>query len=168
MYCSECLFFRNDGICKNPKSRFKDVGYFQKAGKCFTSPAEMEQKEAEIEQITPKIEQTMAKENDMVQSALDAVKRVCADCGRELPIESFQRNTKGARISICKDCMAKRRKAGRARGGKSPEQKLMEAVEKRGENIAEYLKDITDLDLAKELHRRGYAGVLTRHEELHV
>lgn len=171
MYCSDCYFFRNDGICKNPASKKRDVGYFQKAGACFTDPAQIEQKPAEIAPIPPKIEQKpMEKEQkDAVSDVLENIKRKCADCGRELPIEQFQRNASGDRISICKECMNKRRKAGKTRLPKgTPEQHLLDAVAVRMEKTAELCKCLTDADLAGELHRRGYSGKLTRNQELNV
>lgn len=171
MYCSDCYYFRNDGICKNPASKKRDVGYFQKAGGCFTDPAQIEQKPAEIAPIPPKIEQEpMAKEQkDAVSEVLENIKRKCAECGRELPIEQFQRNVNGERISICKECMNKRRKAGKTKLPKgTPEQHLLDAVAVRMEKTAELCKCLTDADLAGELRRRGYSGKLTRNQELNV
>lgn len=171
MYCSDCYFFRNDGICKNPASKKRDVGYFQKAGSCFTDPAQIEQKPAEIAPIPPKIEQKpMAKEQkDAVSEVLENIKRKCAECGRELPIEQFQRNVNGDRISICKECMNKRRKAGKTKLPKgSPEQHTMLSVEKRMQKVAEITESLAGAALAAELRRRGYSGKLTRNQELNV
>ena len=172
MYCSECFFFRNDGICKNPQSKFKDVGYFQKAGKCFKDPVSGEAELAEVkyDEPTTEIEETMSKDVIHLPEKVEELskKRVCAECGRELPIDSFQRSSKGEPISICKECMAKRRKAGRAKGEKSPEQKIIDAVDARLLKGAELCKSLTDAELAAELRRRGYTGKLTKIEELDV
>lgn len=172
MYCSDCFFFRNDGICKNPKTPRRDVGYFQKAGSCFTDPkeqneAELEQPAAGIAQESPKIEQKPMEKEQNTRPATNT--KVCADCGRELPIESFQKNVKGERISVCKECMSKRRKAGKTKLPKgTPEQHLLDAVAVRMEKTAELCKCLTDADLAGELRRRGYSGKLTRNQELNV
>lgn len=177
MYCSDCFFFRNDGICKNPKVPRRDVGYFQKAGSCFTDPkeqneAELEQPAAEIAQESPKIEQTMSKENNTtppeVQQALDSVKRTCAGCGRELPITKFGKNAYGY-TKYCKDCMKQRQMAGKTKLPKeSPEQHIALSVEKRMQKVAEITETLADADLAAELRRRGYSGKLTRNQELNV
>lgn len=89
MYCSDCFFFSDLGRCKNPDVRYTDVGYFQKAGACF--------KEKEPKKETPVMEKTTTET------------KVCADCGRELPIEAFQKTRSGAPANYCKDCMNKRR-----------------------------------------------------------
>lgn len=161
MYCSDCFFFRNDGICKNPKVPKRDVGYFQKAGSCFTDPAQIEQKPAEIAPIPPKIEQEpMAKEQkDAVSEVLENIKRKCAECGRELPIEQFQRNVNGDRISICKDCMTARRKKGRTKPKPQPEEHLLPGIDVSG---------VSDEALVGELVKRGYHGKLTKTTEFEL
>lgn len=184
MYCSECRFFSDLGRCRNGATRRGDVGYFQKACK-FAEPLgimefpELLQEGVKIVPIPPNIEQKPLKiEQAMTEKVINLPEKVeelnqpaktktCADCGRELPLESFQRNTKGERISVCKDCMARRRREGKNKG-KSPEQKLMEAVEVRLEKVAELCKPLTDADLAAELRRRGFSGKLTKCEELNV
>ena len=162
MYCSDCYYFRNDGICKNPASKKRDVGYFQKAGACFTDPAQIEQKPAEIAPIPPKIEQEpMAKEQkDAVSEVLENIKRKCAECGRELPIEQFQRNVNGDRISICKDCMTARRKKGRTKPKPQPE----EEHQLPGFDVS----GASDEALVRELVMRGYHGKLTKTTEFEL
>ena len=162
MYCSDCYFFRNDGICKNPASKKRDVGYFQKAGACFTDPAQIEQKPAEIAPIPPKIAQEpMAKEQkDAVSEVLENIKRKCAECGRELPIEQFQRNVNGDRISICKECMTARRKKGRTKPKPQPE----EEHQLPGFDVS----GASDEALVRELVKRGYHGKLTKTTEFEL
>ena len=183
MYCSNCFFFRGDGLCKCPDSRKREVGYFQKPCSHFEllddKRDQIEQKVPEIEQKQPIIEQTMSKENDPtppeVQQALDSVKRTCADCGRELPITAFGKNAYGY-TKYCKDCMKKRQKAGKAKLPEgTPEQHLMEAIlgpDYKADKDAKFdemlLASIPSVILTAELKRRGYHGKLSRTVEIEI
>lgn len=64
-------------------------------------------------------------------------KKKCKCCGRELPLTSFHRQSKGYR-KICISC--ERNKTG----------------------VTERFKDFTDRDLMEELRSRGYKGTFKR------
>ena len=137
MYCSDCFFFSDLGRCKNPTVRYTDVGYFQKAGACF--------KEKESKKETPVMATTETK--------------VCADCGRELPIEAFQKTRSGAPANYCKECMNKRRGAGKV---EKPEAQPTPQTEEKPVKRRNYLHYVTDDALVAELKRRGYTGQITK------
>ena len=77
-------------------------------------------------------------------------KKVCNQCGRELPIDEFNRNHYG-HVSVCKECS--RENGRRTRAGKSEvyelKRQLEEATKKR-------LEDFTPRQLMEDLKRRGY------------
>lgn len=146
MYCSYCFFFTDLGRCKNPKVRNADVGYFQKAGPCFT--------EKKPEKETP------------VMAKITSETKVCADCGRELPIEMFQKTRSGGTANYCKDCMNKRRGGQNKVEEEKPEPEVQQVPEKTEEpkptKKRNYLHYVTDDALVAELKRRGYTGSLTK------
>ena len=139
MYCSDCFFFSDLGRCKNPGVRYTDVGYFQKAGACF--------KEKEPKKETPVMEKTTTET------------KVCADCGRELPIEAFQKTRSGAPANYCKDCMNKRRGTRKV---EKPETQPTPQAEEKPVKRRNYLHYVTDDALVAELKRRGYTGQITK------
>ncbi|MBR0246025.1 MAG: hypothetical protein IJQ61_06125 [Bacteroidales bacterium] len=141
MRCSECFFFRGkDGGCTNPKSRFGYVGYFQEAGPCFAAKDAPE------------------KENKTMAEEPKEIKRVCADCGRELPLEQFARNRSGY-TKYCKECMKVRRGKGKQPGGNYhlPQAPL---------NVG--IAAIGDEALMAELKKRGWSGRLTKTLEMEI
>ena len=83
--------------------------------------------------------------------------KVCRDCGRELPLDSFS-NSKKSRTGkqpICKECMSKRLSAAaanRERDKKAP------CPEPKGVNpdLAKFMAR----ELLEELRARGYRGTL--------
>lgn len=168
MYCSECRFFSDLGRCRNGAARRGDVGYFQKAcalyeGLCLPereTPV-IEQKVAEIEQKQPIIVQ---KPMEKVQTEIGT--KVCSRCGKAKPYLDFRHNTKGERISVCKECMTESRKAGKSR--KADESRPIERKDLTKEDFAEIITYLTDEGLARELARRGYSGKLVKHTELNV
>lgn len=139
MYCSDCFFFSDLGRCKNPKSHRSDVGYFQKAGPCFA-------------------ERQPEKENKTMAEEPKEIKRVCADCGRELPLEQFARNRSGY-TKYCKECMKARRGKGKQVGANYhiPQTSL---------NVG--IAAISDDALMAELHKRGWSGRLTKTLEMEI
>lgn len=139
MYCSDCFFFSDLGRCKNPKSHRSDVGYFQKAGPCFA-------------------ERQPEKEIPVMAEEPKEIKRVCADCGRELPLEQFARNRSGY-TKYCKECMKARRGIGKQ--GKGDYRLHASPL-----NIG--IAAIADDALMAELHKRGWSGHLTKTIEMDV
>ena len=81
--------------------------------------------------------------------------RVCATCGRELPITMFAQNHYGIAKS-CKECNGKKIADGKAYKSKvtALQQELETAKRTR-------LADFSPRDLMEELARRGYKGELT-------
>lgn len=143
MRCSECFFFRGkDGGCTNPKSRFGYVGYFQEAGPCFAAKDAPEP----------------IKENKAMAEETKDIKRVCADCGRELPLEQFARNRQGY-TKYCKECMKVRRGKGKQVGANYhiPHTPL---------NVG--IAAISDDALMAELRKRGWSGRLTKTLEMEI
>lgn len=141
MRCSECFFFRGkDGSCTNPKSRFGYVGYFQEAAPCFAAKDAPE------------------KENKTMAEEPKEIKRVCADCGRELPLEQFARNRSGY-TKYCKECMKARRGIGKQ--GKGDYRFHASPL-----NVG--IAAISDDALMAELHKRGWSGRLTKTLEMEV
>lgn len=143
MLCSRCFFFRgDDGRCANPRSRFGYVGFFQEAGPCF----------ADRETPEP------VKENKTMAEESKEIKRKCADCGRELPLEQFARNRSGY-TKYCKECMKVRRGKGKQPGGNYhlPQAPL---------NVG--IAAIGDEALMAELKKRGWSGRLTKTLEMEI
>lgn len=141
MRCSECFFFRGkDGSCTNPKSRFGYVGYFQDAGPCFAAKDAPE------------------KENKTMAEEPKEIKRVCADCGRELPLEQFARNRSGY-TKYCKECMKARRGIGKQGNGD---------YRFHASPLNVGIAAISDDALMAELHKRGWSGRLTKTLEMEV
>lgn len=142
MYCSDCFFFSDLGRCKNPKSHRSDVGFFQKAGPCFAA----------------KDAPDPIKENKTMAEEPKEIKRVCADCGRELPLEQFARNRSGY-TKYCKECMKARRGIGKQGKG---DYRLHASPLNVG------IAAIADDALMAELHKRGWSGHLTKTIEMDV
>lgn len=142
MYCSDCFFFSDLGRCKNPKSHRSDVGFFQKAGPCFAAKDAPEP----------------IKENKTMAEEPKEIKRVCADCGRELPLEQFARNRSGY-TKYCKECMKARRGIGKQGKG---DYRLHASPLNVG------IAAIADDALMAELHKRGWSGHLTKTIEMDV
>lgn len=139
MYCSDCFFFSDLGRCRNSKSHRSDVGYFQKAGPCFA-------------------ERQPEKEIPVMAEEPKEIKRVCADCGRELPLEQFARNRSGY-TKYCKECMKARRGIGKQGRG---DYRLHSSPINVG------IAAISDDALMAELHKRGWSGHLTKTIEMDV
>lgn len=142
MYCSDCFFFSDLGRCKNPKSHRSDVGFFQKAGPCFAAKDAPEP----------------IKENKTMAEEPKEIKRVCVDCGRELPLEQFARNRSGY-TKYCKECMKARRGIGKQGKG---DYRLHASPLNVG------IAAIADDALMAELHKRGWSGHLTKTIEMDV
>lgn len=147
MRCSECFFFRgDDSRCANPKSRFGYVGFFQEAGPCFAAKDAPEP----------------IKENKTMAEEPKDIKRVCADCGRELPLEQFARNRSGY-TKYCKECMKARRGNGKkTSNGGGANYHIPQAPLNTGLSV------IGDAALMEELHKRGWSGHLTKTIEMDV
>lgn len=115
MKCHECISFA-DGICRNPQSRRRDVGFFQEA--CGLAEPETFTEEPAI------INQNTMNENENKEENAAPVTYTCKGCGRDLPPDQFYKNRWGL-TSYCKDCMEKKKQTGTKSGTKKegkPEQ----------------------------------------------
>ena len=74
--------------------------------------------------------------------------KICKECGRELPLEQFYKNRWGV-TDYCVECMNKKK-------------------ERKADKAPADLSAIPDGELAAELKRRGWQGVLTRKEEITI
>ena len=148
-----------DGACRLPSSGRKVVAYFQEACKARNTQ----------------------NDNNMKDE-----KKICQECGRELPLEEFARNRWGY-TNTCKDCM-KAKKAGKApEKNSTPEPKkemtldgvvLQEAFREAAEmakehnerlrKAADFLSGVATPILMDELKRRGWSGTLIQHNELTI
>ena len=90
--------------------------------------------------------------------------RVCATCGRELPITMFAQNHYGIAKS-CKECNGKKIAAGKARQNELESLRKELSIAKNAR-----LAMFTPRDLMEELARRGYKGKLTytKIEEINI
>lgn len=81
-------------------------------------------------------------------------KRVCKQCGKELPLTSFFRNKYGY-TQVCKEC-------ARANRASKKQSKTELAQLKRQLEIARQLRisQFSPRELMAELHRQGYEGTL--------
>ena len=118
--CKDCFFFRDLGICKNSKSKKTEVGYFQEACPEFTPPEDESSTNGEShtghETHEEKKEEDKEDKDDTdmdtKQENQPGLTKTCTKCGKELPLESFNRSArhKDGRLSVCKECMAASRK----------------------------------------------------------
>ena len=132
MHCHDCIFFSDLGRCRNGRAKRQDVGYFDKSCNHFIMANE---KETTIE-VHPHT-------------------KVCAGCGKELPLESFSKNPHGY-TRFCKECMGKKRgkKSATAPSGQEGSKAPLSGYE--------------TWELTAELKRRGFTGRLTHLEEYEI
>ena len=102
MKCHECISFA-DGICRNPQSRRRDVGFFQEAT----------------------IDQNTMNEHENKEENAAPVTYTCKGCGRELPPDQFYKNRWGL-TSYCKDCMEKKKQTGTKSAAEKLEEMYLE------------------------------------------
>jgi len=96
MKCHECISFTELGGCRNGRSGRKFVGWFQEA----------------CQYGEPKEAYKNKNQDTMKENETNAATQVCKDCGRELPLEEFQKGPHGY-MNYCKECFKKRQKAGK-------------------------------------------------------
>lgn len=93
--------------------------------------------------------------------------KVCKECGRELPVESFKMSRFGSRVSVCTECANEKRRA-------NAEEKKRKAVEEKkialqkAKDTERELEKFSPRQLMKELSRRGYKGVLTFTQKIDI
>ncbi len=148
MYCSECSFFRGDGLCKNPQVRKREVGYFQKACAKF------------VERETTKQTETPTDIMEMNTQTSAPQTKVCERCGRELPLDQFDRHyaTKDKHTKICHECNTAAKKAGfRPKPSQAPATAHLEEPAKPS-----CIQEATDAELIAEIAVRGYKGNLSK------
>lgn len=98
----------------------------------------------EVTSITERQPIVGAKESE---SMFETEMRICAKCGRQLPLSEFYQKNEGYQ-SWCKDCQ---KEHGRLRNGTTGEYRANPTI-----------SEATDHQLYDELKRRGYDGKLTR------
>jgi len=148
MYCSECSFFRGDGLCKNPQVRKREVGYFQKACAQF------------VERKTTKQTETPTDSMEMNTATSAPQTKVCERCGRELPLDQFDRHyaTKDKHTKICHECNTAAKKAGfRPKPIQAPA-----TAHLAEEHKPSCIQEATDAELIAEIAVRGYKGNLSK------
>ena len=82
MYCGNCKYFSNNGICQNPLTQARGVAYFAPMCKDGNIPLPAGYGE-------PRSRQSHI--------------RICKWCGREFPLEQFVKNAAGY-TRVCKEC----------------------------------------------------------------
>lgn len=144
--CGDCGCYRPGGHCVNPKVRKQVVGYLQPPCQYFDG-----QNNTPNQHPPQNMKQTENQENM-------ATKKVCKDCGRELPIESFVRSRSGF-TDHCKECWSKARRADIAK---------KKDAEPKPAPIRSGAESLPDDQLIEELRKRGFQGKLTRIFEVEV
>lgn len=166
--CGQCAWNEGGRWCRK---KYKDVAYFAQEP-CFTTDEEyhllLAQDIMKVESNTKKLTQ----DTNKMESNTNIKTKVCKECGRELPIESFQRQVRSSDgyMHICKECKTKRTIAGL---GKAPEEfkhKEIEEINKRGlvQDIDPFfpLEKFRDIELVSELRDRGWTVTCTKVIEL--
>jgi len=142
--CSDCRFFGQLGRCYNPKQRRLERGYFE-----------------------PACEDIELKEKNMD-------KKTCKRCGRELPLDAFNKQTSSAdgHQAHCRECQAEMAKERREKnkGAVPPPSEASEVHQAVLVNngrpssivIMQALYDASDDMLISALRERGYTGQLSK------
>lgn len=95
--------------------------------------------------------------------------KVCAKCGRELPIENFRKNpkSKDGYLNTCRECISATMKAAYAKtNGIEPSEPANEPKpEVKNEEAVQFYQP-TDQALVDELRRRGWDVKCTKVVEL--
>ncbi len=137
--CGDCAHYRAGGHCADRKA---DVAYLWAACTEFTKK----------DNVTNVVTNTMETEKTTPTT------KVCKRCGRELPLEAFNRHAKSADglQSYCRECQHDLSKIGAAKAGRpkkaaaKPETVPTPAIPNPS------MTEMPDHDLVKELRRRGY------------
>lgn len=133
--CGECRRYHtnryHESICGLTG---KNVGFLWEAKEdCFEAIALPETPAEENKGLTSDDKKSTPNDNKMAQDAnkMENTPRlkVCKECGRELPIESFQIIGRHKAVnSICKECQHKKAAATRERNAKAEEDKLLKSI----------------------------------------
>ena len=91
--------------------------------------------------------------------------KVCKCCGRELPVTNFRVGKYGERVGICYDCVnIHREEKKEARRRMKAEEIKREQEDRQQMGLAQY----TNVQLFKELARRGITGSLTLTKDINL
>lgn len=103
--CLDCPMYQKGGYCRK---RHKDVGAINEACDWAKNLDQLEDEDDAIAEVIDIVEDLTDTEMPQVEACAPTTK-VCSDCGRELPLESFSRNVRAldGHQSKCKDCMKK-------------------------------------------------------------
>ena len=156
MYCSDCVFFKDDARCLLSR---KDVGWFQKPCNKFQTPDQPPLTEHKLHIFSAKDYQPDSKKKDMEKEQKAAQTKVCSKCGRELPVENFTRGRFGS-TSLCKECKAEIMRTNAKKKEPKVEIRVAEYDTKQG--AKSMLGLVTDEQLMMELQARGYSGTLSK------
>lgn len=105
-------------------------------------------------------EESTSDDNKLTQNANNMAEnthtKVCKDCGKELPIEMFQRQarSKDGYMHICKDCKQKRMTEAYKKMEEKPKAEPTEFEEHL--EMLDALMKISDQELVDELRQRGW------------
>lgn len=83
--------------------------------------------------------------------------KICAHCGKELPLSDFRRTKWGGLMATCSKCMTEKRVA---KMSANKEKAIADARELR-------IQDFTPRELMTELKRRGYEFT-AKYTEVHI
>ena len=165
MRCSQCISYAKGGRCTNGKHHGELVGYFDKACHLFKP-------------IDNSIQEAM-------DNSINTPMKVCSDCGRELPIDSFAHHarTLDGHQPICRECMRSRLK-GRRKTPEVPKAATPPSVDEildglipntstsaPGKAVPKYVQtrsteDLDDIEIIDELRRRGWTGEIYKKYQL--
>lgn len=153
--CGQCAWCDDGRYCRRTH---KDVPYFG-VRTCYTTKEEfmllfaLTKSESESE-----LESKQNSESKMESKMETPTTKICKDCGRELPIENFQRQekSKDGYMHICKECKSKRVLTGVAKETPSP----------REFDVKKELHIYADEELTAELRERGWEVKCTKTIEI--
>lgn len=163
--CGQCAWCDDGRYCRRTH---KDVPYFG-VRTCYTTHEEFRLLFAqEVTKSESELESNRNSESKKESKMETPTTKVCKDCGRELPIENFQRQAKSrdGYMHICKECKSKRVLTGVAKDKDiSPSLAIKEKLNENMQKVVS-LTIAEDKELVAELRSRGWDVKCTKTLEL--
>lgn len=159
--CGQCAWCDDGRYCRRTH---KDVPYFG-VRTCYTTHEEFRLLFAqEVTKSESELESNRNSESKKESKMETPTTKVCKDCGRELPIENFQRQAKSrdGYMHICKECKSKRVLTGVAKDNQERKEDFLQTYINKLDSI----KTLDDVDLVEELRNRGWDVKCTKTLEL--